>query len=533
MRLHEVHVCAVRAVTGKRRAAASLLVAASLSLTACGSTVANQGTAAGSVPNAGQGPAASQGSNVTGLGGATTGSASGTAGTTGSAGPSGGTSTGTTGGTSTGGATGAVSTTGGGTTVGGGTTGGRGGGVGPGVTATTIALGIPYCNDCAAANGAIGADGEDPGDERRYFQAALDEVNSRGGVQGRKLVPVFHLISASDNIDVSAQAMCEDFTKDHKVTAIFFRTQIIDECAKKAGIIAVGDSGSGVLFDKFPNLFSPSSLRFEGLGAATVKGMVAAGWHKPSAKWPTGKIGLITWDDNEYKYAVSHGWAPALQSSGLKATDVRYVAVPQSDKSLADSSSAIANDVLAFRDEGIDHVFIADGPAGIFRGGGLTLQFLDAAKAQRYFPRYGFNGNNAPGDSALPADEQSGMIAVDSNDLMASNDQGIAPNPQRARCYALMNKKGLKTTDGKNTGLLALGACDIAWFSEAIFKASRSTVLADVIAGGESLGTSYRSPYSFGNHLGPGRHDGERFFRNSMFDDACACMKYTSKPYEP
>jgi ABC-type branched-subunit amino acid transport system substrate-binding protein len=405
--------------------------------------------------------------------------------------------------------------------------------MGPGVTATTIALGIPYCSDCAAANGALGADGEDPGDERRYYQAALDEVNSRGGVLGRKLVPVFHQISASDNIDVSAQAMCETFTKDHKVAAIFFRTQIIDECAKKAGIIAVSDSGSGRLFAQYPNLFSPATIRFEGLAAATVKGMVAAGWHKPTAKWPTGKIGLITWDDNEYKYAVSHGWLPALSQAGLKATDVRYVAVPQSDKSLADSSSAIASAVLSFRDQAIDHVFIADGPAGIFRGGGLTLQFLDQAKAQQYFPRYGFNTNNAPGDSALPADEQSGMLAVDANDLQASNDEGIAPNPQRLRCYALMNKKGYKTTDAKATGLLALEACEVAWFSEAIFTHSRGTTLSEVIAGGESLGTFYRSPYAFGTRLGPGRHDGLRFFRNSRFDDACACMKYTSKPYEP
>ncbi|MDX6199688.1 MAG: hypothetical protein QOJ79_2839 [Actinomycetota bacterium] len=502
-----------------------------LLLTACGSTASTNGGSGGAAlqNNGGQaGLGAAPGSTAgSGLGGAT-GTANG--GTTGTAG--GGTLPGTTGGTATGGTTGSVSSTTGGF---GGTTGGTTGGAvanGPGVTATTIALGIPYCSDCAAANGALGADGEDPGDTRRYFQAALDEVNNRGGVLGRKLVPVYHQISASDSVDVSAQAMCETFTKDNKVAAIFFRTQIIDECAKKAGIIAVSDSGSGRLFAQYPNLFSPSTIRFEGLAAATVKGMLAAGWQKPTTKWPTGKIGLITWDDNEYKYAVAHGWQPALQSAGLKA-DVKYVAIPQSDKSLADSSSAIASAVLSFRDQGIDHVFIADGAAGVFRGGGLTLQFLDEAKSQQYFPRYGFNTNNAPGDSALPADEQSGMLAVDANDLMASNDQGIAPNPQRTRCYAVMQKKGLKTTDGKATGLTALEACDTAWFAEAIFSHSRSFVLADVIAGGESLGTSFRSPYAFGTRLGPGRHDGLTFFRNSRFDDACACMKYTSKPYEP
>ncbi|MCA1710602.1 MAG: ABC transporter substrate-binding protein [Actinobacteria bacterium] len=402
------------------------------------------------------------------------------------------------------------------------------------MTDTTIAIGIPYCSDCSAADAAIGADGEDPGDTRNYFKAAIAEVNSRGGVLGRKLVPVFHQISASDNIDRSAQEACETFTKDNKVAAIFFRGEITYQCAKNAGIIAVGQGGSGPLFTRYPNLFVPGDIRLERLGAATVKGMVAAGWHKPDTTWPTGKIGLITWDDNEYTYAMKSGWLPALRESGLKETDVRYVAVPQSDKSLADSSAAISAAVLSFRDQGIDHVFISDGPAGIFRGGGLTLQFMNAAKSQRYYPRYGFNTNNAPGNSALPADQQVGMIAVDSNDLEKANDDGIALNPQRERCYALMKKSNLKATDGRPTGILAIGACGIAWFTEAVFnRATAGTELPRVIAAAESLGSSYRSPGEYGTRLGPGRHDGVSFFRNARFDTACSCMRYTSKPYEP
>lgn len=512
---------------GLRRAAPigaqlALVVVLALGATACGTTVPLADGGAG--PQGGQGLTTSTTSGADRLGGAT-GSGQLSTGSTGGSDPAGGR-------LSRGGTAGATTGAGSGSTGGAATDGGSISHNGPGVTDSTIAIGIPYCGDCAAANAAIGADGEDPGDERRYYQAALDEVNNRGGVQGRKLMPVFHKISASDSVQLSAQAMCETFTKDHKVAAIFFRTQIIDECAKKAGIIAVSDSGSGALFAKYPNLFSPAALRLEGLAAATVNGMLAAGWQKPSPKWPTGKIGLITWDDNEYKYGVTYGWLPALRAAGLTA-DVRYATVPQSDKSLADSTAAIASAVLAFASEHVDHVFISDGPAGVFKGGGLTLQFLDEARSQQYFPRYGFNSNNAPGDSALPADEQSGMLAVSSTDVQASNDEGITPNPQRARCYAVMNKQGLKTTDGKNTGLVALGACDFAWFSEAIFSRARSFALADVIAGGESLGTSYRSPFSYGNRLGPGEHDGERFFRNAAFDDGCRCMRYTSKPYEP
>jgi hypothetical protein len=522
---------------GSRRALGLLLVSA-LATAACGSTVqqtasdAVVGGAVGAPQLGGDGLSAP---DPTGPDGTTTTTGSealaGAGGTVTSGGgtvTTGGTGSGATvpdGGPSTAGTSGGGSST---------TATSTGGAMGPGVTAKTIALGIPYCSDCSAANAAIGADGEDPGDTRRYHQAALDEVNSRGGVLGRKLVAVFHQTSASQNVDASQQEACETFTKDNKVAAIFMRGEIIFECAKQAGIIAVGQGGSGALFARFPNLFSPMSIRLERLAAVTVRGMVAAGWHKPDATWPTGQIGIITWESNDYEFAIDKGWLPALKAAGLKAKDVRYVAVPQSDKSLADSSSAISAAVLSFRQQGIDHVFIADGPAGIFFGGGLTLQFLNNAKSQGYYPRYGFNANNAPGDPNLPADQQVGMIAVDSSDFQKANDQGISPNPQRERCFALMKKNNLTATDGRATGNFAVGVCDTAWFTEAVFKrATSGTMLPRVIAAAESLGTSYRTPYSYGTRIGSGQHDGVSFFRNAKFDEPCSCMKYTSKPYEP
>ena len=141
----------------------------------------------------------------------------------------------------------------------GGTTGGvpTRGANGPGVTATEIRLGIPYCNDCAAGNAALGAGGEDPGDTRRYYRAALDEVNARGGVLGRKLVMVGHEISVSDDISRSQQEACETFTKDNKVFAIFFRGEITYSCALKAGIFAWGGGASGEVFKRVPQPVRP------------------------------------------------------------------------------------------------------------------------------------------------------------------------------------------------------------------------------------------------------------------------------------
>lgn len=497
-------------------------------LTGCGSTVrmsggttvgpdgvspSEAGTTLGTAPATGGSTGSSGGAAV--VPGGTGGS------TSGSTGRAGGTVGGSTSGTSTGGSTG-------------GSSGARSGVVpnGPGVTATEIKLGIPFCNDCAAANGALGAAGEDPGDTRNYYRTALAEVNARGGVFGRKLVPVFHEVSASDDIEGSQQAACETFTKDNKVFMIFFRGDIIYDCANKAGIVAWGTGGSGEVFEKFPNMFAPSGIRFERLAAVTVNAMVRAGWHRPEPKWPTGKIGIISWDNPEYRYAMNKGWLPALRANGLKETLVRYVAVPQSTNGIAEAGPAISAAVLAFSDAGIDHVFISDGPAGIFTGAGLTLLFMQNAKSQGYYPRYGFNTNNAPDFDSHPQDQLVGMLAVDSSSTEPANDVGIPANAQRERCFKVMVKAGLPVGQSQ-TQALALGACEFGWFTEAIVKASRSTLLADVIAGGESLGTSYRSPYSYGNRLGSGQHDGVALFRNLRFDEPCECLKYTSKPYEP
>jgi hypothetical protein len=278
-----------------------------------------------------------------------------------------------------------------------------------------------------------------------------------------------------------------------------------------------GSDGSGPLYARYPNMFAPASIRLERLSAEPFQAMVRAGWHKPTPQWPTGKIGLITWDKPDYHYAMDKSSLPALHAAGLKETDVRYIAVPQSNKSLADASAAISSAVLAFRQQGIDHVFIADGPAGIFVGTGLTLLFLNNAKSQNYYPRYGFNTNNSPGWENLPADHQKGMLAIDSYDTEAADDEGIAPNPQRERCFALMKKRGLPVGDVQ-TQSLAIQSCDIAWFTEAVFTRMRSTALPDVIAAAESLGTSYRSPFSYGNKLGPGRHVGAEVGRTWRFD---------------
>ncbi|TAL22691.1 MAG: hypothetical protein EPN99_05600 [Frankiales bacterium] len=515
-----------------RRLPIALLLA--LALPACGSTVATTGTGAQGVAGAPgstdsleapvPGTAGSDGLGVAEPGTTSGAAASGAAGS-GTTGGGAGTSNG-----SAGGSAGPGAASGSGPAAG---PAAAAGAVGPGITADAIHLGIAYFPDAAAGNAALGAAGANAGDQRDYYDAVIDDVNSRGGVLGRKLVPIYHEYRTGEPIDPQHEAACQRWTKDNKVFAILFRGRILQECAMRAGALIIsGDGEAGPTYQRVPNLVDPGAVRLERLGQATVSGLHREKYFEKTPDWPTGKIGVITWQDPSYEYGVKQGYLPALAKLGLRSDLERYVVVSQQVGSAADSSSAVSSAVLAFRTAGIDHVLIQDGAAGVFGLGGLTLLFLNNAKSQNYFPRYGFNANNVPGFSIYPSDQQRGMLAVDFSDYMPTQDEGIAPNPARERCHRVLEKGGVTPSD-QTTYATAAGACDGVWFVETLLRKASQPTLQGALQAAASLGTSYRSPQVYGTLLDGSRRDGGHLARNARYDTGCSCMRYTGQPYVP
>jgi hypothetical protein len=507
-----------------------LALAAPFPLVACGSTAANHATAGGltqsgadsglSAPGTGDlGGPAGNGTGGT-AGGSTGATAAGTGGsTTGVVPPAG---TDSTEGTASGGTAGATS---GQSTV---------AAVGPGITATTVFVGAPYFPDAAGSNAALGGAGANAGDQRDYYNAVIDDLNRRGGVLGRKMVPIYfeYKTTSTEPLDAQSESACNQWTKDHKVFAMFFRGRVLQECARKAGTLLTGGTGeTGPVYARLPNLIDPGDVRLERLGAATVAGVNRQRYFQPTTEWPTGKVGVVTWEDAGYKYGVTNGYLPAIKGLG-KAAEVVYIAKAQTLGGASDSSAAVSNAVLKFRSDGIDHVFIQDGPAGVFGLGGLTLLFLQNAKSQRYYPRYGFNANNVPGFSIYPADQQHGMLALDYSDYMPQQDEGTATNRARVRCFGIMAKRGVAAND-QSTQSTAAGICQEVWLIETLLRRASAPTLQGAIAAADGLGTSFPSPLAYGTRLGPGRHDGGELARNAAYDDGCSCMRFTSAPYAP
>ena len=88
-------------------------------------------------------------------------------------------------------------------------------GTGPGVTATTIKLGVAMINWQCIPKAFV--DEERPKEQAAY-QAFIDDINAHGGISGRKIVPVYKKICPLAQTD--GLAACTSFSDDSNVFAV-------------------------------------------------------------------------------------------------------------------------------------------------------------------------------------------------------------------------------------------------------------------------------------------------------------------------
>jgi hypothetical protein len=306
------------------------------------------------------------------------------------------------------------------------------------------------------------------------------------------------------------------------------RTDTLRACAENAGAISiVGGDGVKSTFERFPHFFDPTSIRLDRLGNVTVGGLARANYF-------SGRLGLVTWDDNNYKFAMQHGYLPALAARGIKpALEPVYINVPQQVNALADMTAAVSSAVAKFSAAHIDHVIIQDGPAGVWAGGGLTLEWMNQAKSQHYKPLYGQNAYNLPGSSILPADQMDQAIAIMETDDDARYDAGWHLNQAREKCYRIQAEAGLPVKSS-NSGdeSFAVQACDQIFFIQQAINSISGVITNDSFAlAVESFGKSWPSAGVYGTRFGPGLHDGAAMVRTATYFQSCQCLKYSGPPY--
>ena len=381
----------------------------------------------------------------------------------------------------------------------------------------------------AEANEALGNEGITTGDQRRQYEIIFEDLNKRGGILGRKVVPVYHAVDAlsQETADSQAQQTCAAFTEDNEVfAALGGLNDTFLSCMTKAGgvqVISELTNSASSRFKRFPHYFEVSSPNLDRQAALWTPSLKTMGYFGKGAV-----LGVLTFDDPNFVHALDKVLIPDLRRIGFAPKERILI---QPGQRFADSggvAAQIQNAVLRFNSSGVTHVLIMDERAFI------TDFFLRGAREQRYFPRYGFNTQNALGflysqGSATP-EQLKGAAGIGWSPFIGvapDQDPVSAATAPRRRCLDLMKRGGLVYED-RNAEAIALLQCDMVWFVEETIKLGEPITMANFVANAHKLGSRYLSTVNFANRFESGRHDGAAALRRQAFFEDCTCFKYTS-----
>ena len=409
---------------------------------------------------------------------------------------------------------------------------------GPGVTDTTITIGVTYYQSAASANAAFGASGVNLGDPVLGTKILVKAINDSGGVAGRRLQALFYAVDpqASTPYAIEGQAVCTYFTQDHHVFAMIDGAPAADarKCLQKHGVAYLG--GSLIKPSLWGNEVDAYATELPRMFATLVPGLASLGWFSPwnsvtaSAGTLRAKVGIVTSDSPDDNHAVDGVLVPALRAVGYAPNpgDIIRITPPQGFGDDGAVAAAIDAAVLKLNSDGVDHVILNDG------NGSLSLLFNTYAYSQNYFPRYGGSSGNAwqvflsAGD--LQPKTLNGALGIGWQplfDVPYGKGDGPEPNAARHRCFAIFRAGGTPHTDAASAGGQAEG-CDVAFLLPTLFTGYKGPLNLDVfLARVNALGTSYQLSSAFGSRFSSTQHAGIGEYKAMAFTASCKCIRYT------
>jgi hypothetical protein len=398
-----------------------------------------------------------------------------------------------------------------------------GGKTGPGITASTIKVGLVYNSELERAGGAA---------DRPNAQALVDGLNREGGIAGRKVEVVWHdwPMTSAQTIEQREQGMCAAFTEDNKVFAVdpyWIPTENLAGClaARDTMTLYPANSGSQISFDsvsfqKYPtHLWAIATPIPERVAKPFVAMLKDAGYFNSGA----GEVGplkigvLVKSPAGPNRRGYEKAFLPALKAAGYNVAEAAFVDQATTFDELARSEAQIQNVVLRFRSQRITHVIMWD-----VHGGVHADPFLKYAEQQRYRPRYAFNTTAGPqgADTASGVDNSEQLHGAMYFSWFPYIDSVMAEASERTTtCNRWLKEGGRPKTAAPDDGN-ALGNCQMLLFlKEGLERASELTA-AGFRAAIEQLGAmpGVETPQL---RFGPGRHDGAAVWQRLEYDFGC------------
>jgi hypothetical protein len=414
---------------------------------------------------------------------------------------------------------------------------------GPGVTAKAVYVGLVHDVNGGAVNSAAGVGAITTGDDKANTRAIIADINKRGGVGGRTLVPVYANFdeTSTQTLDQQYSAICQQFTHDNPpVYAVDVSGTIASfrDCLAKAGVVMLSDSLPTVgraEFTRYPDLIEQGYPNVDRLAAYQVTPLVEQHYFTPwnavtgqPAATGTVKVGILTYNDVTFSSAVDHFLVPALKRLGYDP-QVAKIAQITTAADYGAQAAAVKSAQLSFAANGVTHVIPFES------NGGLSTLFLPTARSQHYYPRYGVSsasGFEALIEAGVVAKQQmNGAVGFGwfpSIDLPAGDnpDNGPYANANARHCLKVMAANGITFTSGNAKGIAENSCANLYLLKTALDRTPTQITARTFLSVVESLGTSYQGAGNLGERFAPERHDpSDKAYHWRYFGD-CGCFHY-------
>ena len=377
-----------------------------------------------------------------------------------------------------------------------------------GIARDTIKLGVLIPKDNSSSAG--GSFSDVIGDPKQQWNAYIDEVNSKGGILGRKITPVFR---EYDGLNLDAQrAACVYLTEQAKVFAIvnsggFYGDPIL--CVTQQHKTPfIGQAGEALdFYQKSNGLYFSTTPNKD----RVLRNLVAVAARDGVFKGKT--VGILSRDGID-AIPVDRSLKPALKAAGIKVT---YEARISADDSAAQSQ--IPLEVQQMRSAGVNFIMLETGLI-------VANVFVQQADSQRYYPQY-ITSDFASGGAdiytiGMPA---SFAGAVSYTALRTGEARTGAPEPPTdAACRKVFEKRAGKKLDRTTTEYyLTVTACGILeQFRRAMNGAGVNPTRLTLSAALQGLGT-FDVPFSGEGSWRPGKFDAPDVVRRTTWKSDCRC----------
>ena len=409
--------------------------------------------------------------------------------------------------------------------------------LGRGYDAHHLFLGFPTNNDVnKAAPSGIGA--TNFGDQPTIVKAVVADINKRGGILGRTVVPVFHdIATASLETDptAAAQATCTAFTQDAHVVAVVNIVAAIDlpafySCLAKADTPLIS-AGFIPADDKFFNTYAPylyklTAASFTRLTPVWLAQLTTMGYfhgwdttNGAASSAPT-KLGLL-YPAQQPQQRIFADIKTRLTHLGYPVYEYQYDA-----SNLNNESASMSNAVLQMRNNGVTHILSSESD---------VLLFMTAADGQHYRPRYGLTSYHAAAvqlQGTVPTTQLIGSMGVGwlpGTDVDAAHSPGPV-SPGETSCRTLMRNAG-QDTSSASVAVVAFAICDGVRLIAAAVDASGSPSSAGLHAGLVTASSGFTSALTWSAGFGSQRFDLPAVVRDFAFNGSA--YAYVSKTEHP